>query len=345
MIFTQGICLAALTALLAAPALAQPKTPVLVGAVPSTSTGGLFVAKEKGYFAALGLDVQIENIVSASEVEAMLATNRLQVLSGAVAAGMFNSMAKNLPTKIYYNVAATPGFHFLLVRPELKDTMKTAADLKGRAIAINGRGTADYYLIGKLLETVGLSIKDIDIRVMAFGQMSVGLQNGAVDSAVTIAPFTDLLIQKGIGVRWLDPEDTLNVKPLLIAAGQMNTDWTAAHPRETVDYLAAVLRGAREYCEAFHGGANRAEIVRILAKYSSVHDADLIERMQWGASDPVGVIPAESLNDFQDFQLKERQIVEKIPLDRVADFAGIAEAGRRLGPFTLVHDDGKPGCR
>jgi NitT/TauT family transport system substrate-binding protein len=180
---------------------------------------------------------------------------------------------------------------------------------------------------------------------MAFGQMSVGLQNGAVDSAVTIAPFTDLLIQKGIGVRWLDPEDTLNVKPLLIAAGQMNTDWTAAHPRETVDYLAAVLRGAREYCEAFHGGANRAEIVRILAKYSSVHDADLIEKMQWGASDPVGVIPAESLNDFQDFQLKERQIVEKIPLDRVADFAGIAEAGRRLGPFTLVHDDGKPGCR
>ena len=47
--------------------------------------------------------------------------------------------------------------------------------------------------------------------------MSVGLQNGAVDSAVTIAPFTDLLIQKGIGVKWLDPEDTLNVKPLLIA--------------------------------------------------------------------------------------------------------------------------------
>ena len=38
------------TVILAAGAQAQTPVPIHVGVVPSTSTGGLYVAKEKGYF-------------------------------------------------------------------------------------------------------------------------------------------------------------------------------------------------------------------------------------------------------------------------------------------------------
>ena len=80
-----------------------------------------------------------------------------------------------------------------------------------------------------------------------------------------------------------------------------------------------MLKGTREYCEAYHFGANRAEVVKILAKYSSVHDPVLLNSMEWGSSDPVGDIPTDSLMDFQKFQLGEKQIGKIMPLEQLVE--------------------------
>lgn len=327
------------------PAMAQAPVPITVAIVPSISTAGLFIAQEKGFFRDLGLDVELDNIESGFDLQAMLATNRVQVISGAVSAAMFNSMAQNLPVKMFFTVAVSPSFHYLMVRTDLKDKIRTPADLKGRVIAISGKATGDYYAVGRVLELAGLTTADADIKSIGFSAMTAALQNKAIDVGVLIPPLTDAVAAKGLAVKWLDPEDVLTAKPELIAVGQMNTDWTKTHEQAARNFLKVVLRGTREYCEAFHFGPNRAEVVRILAKYSSIHDPALIDKIEWGASDPVGVIPTASLEDFEAFELSEKQIAAKLPLDRVAEFDWIKEAGRELGPFTLAHDDGKPGCR
>lgn len=326
-------------------AQAQTPVPIHVGVVPSTSTGGLYIAKEKGYFTQLGLDVTIEDVRSASQMQAMVATNRLQVLGGAISAGLINGIAAGVPLKIYYALALSPSAHNLLIRPDLQGVLKTPADLKGRSIALNGRGTIDDYEINELLASVGLAFRDVDIKLVPLTSMAAALQNKAVDAAMMFPPLSTLTEKNGVAVKWIEPEKYLRVAPLLIAVGQLNTDWANTNAAAGRKYLEAILRGTREYCEAYHFGANRAEVVKILAKYSSVHDPALLDAMEWGSSDPVGEIPTDGLMDFQKFQLGEKQIEKIMPLERLVEPNWIREAAQKLGPFKLAQDDGKPGCR
>jgi NitT/TauT family transport system substrate-binding protein len=342
--FNLSVILAILTALCST---ARPQTPapIHVGVVPSTSSGGLYIAKEKGYFSELGLDVVIDDVRSASQMQGMLATNRMQVLGGAISAGMINGVAAGVPIKAYYAIALSPSFHNLLIRPDLKDVIKTPADLKGRSIALNGRGTIDDYETNELLASAGLSFQDVEIKLVPLASMSAALQNKAVDAAMMFPPLSTLTANSGLGIKWIEPEQYLRVSPLLIAVGQFNTDWVAKNESTAKKYLQAVLRGTREYCEAFHFGANRPDVVKILAKYTRVHDPALLDAMEWGSSDPAGEIPTDSLMDFQKFHLNQRQIEKVVPIERLVERDWIREAARKLGPFKLEHDDGKAGCR
>src|SRR6478735_8132630 len=114
--FGTGVILTILVAVCSS-AWPQAPAPIHVGVVPSTSSGGLYIAKEKGYFSELGLDVVIDDVRSASQMQGMLATNRMQVLGGAISAGMINGVAAGVPIKAYYAIALSPSFHNLLIRP------------------------------------------------------------------------------------------------------------------------------------------------------------------------------------------------------------------------------------
>ena len=332
-------------ALAAAAASAQALEPVHVAIVPSTATGGLYIAKEKGYFASLGLDVELENATSASQMQAMLATNRIQVLGGAVTVGLINGIASGLPAKIYYTLSQNPSGHVILLRPDLAATVKTAADLKGRSLALNGRGTTDDYQAEEFLATGGLGFHDVEIKIIPLPDMAAALENKAIDAAMMFPPLSTVAMQKKIGLRWAEPEDHLRVQPLLIAAGQFNTDWAKSKEKAARAFLEGIIKGTREYCEAYHGGPNRAEVVKILAKYTTVHDPELIERMEWGSSDPEGRIPTDSVMAFQKLELAEKQVEKPVPIEQLVETGWIRAAAEKLGPFTLAHDDGKPGCR
>ena len=337
--------LAAAIILVAGVARAEEPVRLTAAVVPAIAAGGLYVAYEKGFFRAAGIELDIQDVNSGSDLQAMLATNRVQVISGAISAAMFNSMARDLPVKVFYTVGISPSFHYLMVRDDLKDAIRKPADLKGRSIAVSGRASGDYYGVARVLETGGLTFKDADVKTVGFSEMPAALQNKGIDVAVMIPPLTDAMVQRGLAVKWMDPEDVLTARPVLVAVGQMNTDWVESHEAATKAFLAAVLRGTREYCDAYHFGPNRAEVVGILAKYSSIHDAALIDRIEWGASDPIGEIPSASMADFQAFEVKENLTTTLLPLDRIARTDWIEQAGRALGPFKLTHDDGKPGCR
>ena len=51
--------------------------------------------------------------------------------------------------------------------------------------------------MGKLLGTVGLTLKDIDVKYMAFTQMAAALANKGVDAALEDAPFLEAVVEHG----------------------------------------------------------------------------------------------------------------------------------------------------
>ena len=344
--FLMAAALSLAALLCGADAWAQGRVKIEVGSVPSLSGGPIWIAKEKGYFDEVGLDVNIHPFTSSSgEVAALIATNQLQMVGGALSVGFFNSVDKGIPVKILLSRGTSPAYNILMLRPDLQATVKKAADLKGRPIAIVARGSIIVYQVGKILETGGLTLKDIEAKYMPFTDMAVALQNKAIDAALMIPPLSELVAEKGLAVKFIDSDDAIKVQPAMIAVKQVNTAWAEKNPKAVRDFVYAYERGVRDYCVAYHGGPNRAEIVKILAANTDVHDPALIEKMAWGSRDPYARLFEASLNDIQDFYLKEGLIARRFKMEELVATEYLDEANRKLGPFVLPVASAKAGCR
>ena len=336
-----------LHAALAATAAAQvpPPPKLVVGDNPSLGSAPLYVALAKGYYREAGLDVQLESVATAGDLAVALATNRVQVIGGALSAGFFNSLSKGLPIGLLMPRATSPYFHYLMIRPDRKTKFWHPADLKGHSIAVAARDAFLLYELVKILQSGGLSLADIDLKYIPFGQVETALTSGAVDAALMTSPLQDQLEAKGIGLKWINADSRIRVQPVLISAWQVNTDWLKHNESVAQAFVAATVRGARDYCNAFHGGPDRGEVARILIKYSDVRDATLLDQIEWGATDVHGRISEASVMDVQDTFFKERLVSERLPFGRIAPAAWVTEIAARLGPYRPINDDGLPGCR
>lgn len=123
---------------LAAPASAQK---ISIAVVPSVPGGTTYVALDKGYFRDAGLDVDIARIDSLGKAGAFLATNQVQVAQGGINAGFCNAVAQGLPVTLALESGSSPTYHQILVRTELKDKIRTPADLKRRTVGLSSPGS------------------------------------------------------------------------------------------------------------------------------------------------------------------------------------------------------------
>ena len=149
-------------------AFAQAAPKVVVGDNPSLSGAPLYVALEKGYYREAGIDVQLEMSGTSSDMAVLLATNRIQVIGGAISAGFFNSLSKGLPIGVLMSRATSPYAHYLMIRPDLRGKLREPADLKGRTVAVAARGAILLYELAKVLETGGLSLADVELKYIPF---------------------------------------------------------------------------------------------------------------------------------------------------------------------------------
>jgi NitT/TauT family transport system substrate-binding protein len=172
-------------------AFGQSLPKVIVGDNPSLSGAPLYVALERGYYRDAGVDVQLEMSGTTSDMAVLLATNRLNVIGGALSAGFFNSLSKGLPIALLISRATSPYSHYLMIRPDLKGRLAGPADLKGRTIAVAARGAILVYELAKILGAGGLTLGDVDLKYVPFGQMATALTTGAVDAALMISPLQD----------------------------------------------------------------------------------------------------------------------------------------------------------
>jgi NitT/TauT family transport system substrate-binding protein len=319
--------------------------PVVIGNIPSLTGAPLYIAIDKGYYQAAGLDVQLTNAGSPADQAALLTTNRLQLFGGAVTASFYNSFARKLPVALVLSRAVSPVNHYLMARMGLRGVLKSPADLKGRIIAIDQVGTDLSYELLKTLQSAGLTLADVQVKFLPFSEQPAALATGAIDMALMVSPLQDATAEKGIAFRFLNTNPYITPRPMVASVLEMNSDWAAAHPDAAKNFIMATLRATRYYCEAYHHGANRADVVRILAKYSNVQDPVLIDKIDWTAMDVDGRIPMPSIMDIQNFYIKDKLVNTPVPESDLAPPAWVAQARASLPPFKLAHDDHQPGCR
>jgi NitT/TauT family transport system substrate-binding protein len=327
-------------------ARAEAATPITIGVAPVVPTASTYLALEKGWLAEAGFDAKIEELDSATKLIPFLANGQMQVVHGGLGAVYFSAMAQGLPITLALDSGSSPINQDLLVRPDLAGTIKTIQDLKGRNVAFVAPAGVPIYSVGKLLETVGLSIKDIELKYMPFPSMGAAFANKAIDAALEVPPWGNLMVERGFGVRWLDPSTMIAPQPLELVAYAVNTDWATAHPDLARRLFLVLARAGREYCQAYHHGPNRAEISAILVKHKVLTDAALLERMPWQARDPNGKLGIESLVDIQDWFHKNGMLEKTAPRERLADASYAEAAAKEFGPFEVANKESTlKGCR
>lgn len=343
--FKKALAYAPLALCLTAPG-AHAQTVVKVAVARAMASASTFLAVDKGYFKEAGITIEFENANSSANVLAPLATNQIQFVEGGVSAGYFNAIEQGLPITIISDRVSTPLNHKLLVRADLKDKIKRISDLKGKNVASNGPAAVTTYEIGKILEADGIGLKDIDIKVLGFPQMGAAFKNGAIDAGLVIQPWAYSYDKDGFAFIFAGPDDYAKPSPMTIAVTFVNTDWAAKNKAVLNEFMVAYLRGVREYCQAYHGGASRKDVIDVSLKFEIDKSAENIERYPWPARNMDGSVNMDSVRDMQDYFRKEGLTKNVYPDARVYDPQYLNYANAKLGPAPAVNPKSDlKGCR
>jgi NitT/TauT family transport system substrate-binding protein len=324
----------------------RAETDVHVALVRSISNGAELLALDRGYFKQYGLNVSIEDINTSANTIAMLATNRLQIIAGGISAGYFNALQKDVPITIIGDRVSTPIRHNLMLRPDLKDRITDLKQLKGRTIASNGTGSVSTYELGKVLETVGLKLSDVEVKILGFPQMGTAFANKAIDAALVIPPFTYEFIDQHLAVEFAEVDMLVKPNPMTIAVIMTNTDWAKEHHDALQGYVDAYLRGVRDYCNAYHHGSVRQEMIDSIVKHAAERNPKLLNEYPWVARSPDLRVNVPSMLDMQDWFVANKFSTAKLPAEKLLDMSYADAAIKKLGPFRLEKTDSKlEGCR
>ena len=120
----------------------------------------------------------------------------------------------------------------------------------------------------------------------------------------------------------------------------------AMEPTWKARAFIAIARGTRDYCQAYHHGPNRPEVLDIMVKNKIVADRELLDRMDWQARSPDGAFNLDSVDSVQTFFKQEAIINKTAPRERLVDGSFAQAAAQELGPFRLANAASElQGCR
>lgn len=172
----------ALAALLAAflplGAQANDKMTILLDWFVNPDHAPLIVAREKGFFAARGLDVDLVAPADPNDPPKLVAAGRAD-LAVSYQPQLHVQVAEGLPLKRVGTLVATP-LNSLVVLAD--GPVRTLADLKGRKIGYSVGGFEDA-LLATMLSQAGLSADDVTLVNVNFS-LSPSLMSGQVDAVI-----------------------------------------------------------------------------------------------------------------------------------------------------------------
>ena len=186
----------------------------------------------------------------------------------------------------------------------------------------------------------------IYLRILPFTQMGIAFRNKAIDAGILIPPFVWQLQEQGLAVPFAAVDELVQPQPMTIAVIMANSEWVKGNKDLVQRYMTAWLRGARDYCQAYHGASNRQEVIDELVNSKTEPRRELLEKYPWPARSPNGQINVASMLDINAWYVQNKMSTTKFPAERVVDPSFINAAIARLGPFELKNKDSKlPGCR
>ncbi|BDQ34822.1 ABC transporter substrate-binding protein [Pseudodesulfovibrio portus] len=196
-------------------------TPVKVAHATWVGYGPLYIAKDLGYFAEEGLDVDIVIIEDEAQYAAALASGNIDGLGNVLDREVIH-FAKGTPEVVVFAMDESSGGDGVISSAEIK----TVADLKGKTVGLDKSSTS-YFFFLSLLAKYGVDEKDINITEMGASDAGAAFVAGRIDGAVTWEPWlTNAGEREGGHVLVSSKEMPKTIVDVFV----LNADFVKAHP-------------------------------------------------------------------------------------------------------------------
>lgn len=288
----------------------------------SSTSAGVFIAMQRGYFQDVGVDVELVPFGGGAQMISSIAASQVDVANTDSGAGLINAMGRNLPLRF-----AADGAHCaegrcnsaLAIRKDLIDSgaFKDLPDLRGLNMNTNTPGSTLNMFTLRTLEKAGLKETDVKSQVLAdFGDILPAFTSKSLDATYLIEPFTTQGASQNVLVKFKDTSQILGPQQSTVMVYAPNF----ATQRQEVGkkFMVAYLRGIRDFLDAFDSGKDQEQIISILTSTTLLKDP-----AQWKnvpqTFDANGQVLLDTLKFNQQWYVDHGAIPNPVNLDQVWD--------------------------
>jgi len=240
---------------------AADPTSLQIGTMPTDGSAQPFYGLDRNFFKDAGFDVKLTVLNNTASLASAVASGALEIGFGSVIplaqAHLRGLNFRVIAPATIYN--GTTPVNVIMVGKN--STVKTAADLNGQTVAVNGLRDLTQYEMQAFIDKNGGDVKSVKLIETPFSEMAVALDTGRVAAGILAEPF------------WTAALDTCRVlgngsaavgNHYMVTGWFASTDWLAKNGDTAKRLQAVMLQIAR------WANANRAESQTIVPKYTKI---------------------------------------------------------------------------
>ncbi|HEX6518465.1 MAG TPA: ABC transporter substrate-binding protein [Streptosporangiaceae bacterium] len=244
-----------------APGTGLTEKNVVVAAVPATGATGLYIAEQRGLFAAAGLHVTIEPSISAADVVPDLLNGSVNVSLGQWTSALAVEARGIQLRAIATGNSGGPSLENLVTAAN--SPIKTLSALRGKTIAVNALAGLSQLLTESVLAGAGVSANQVRFVVIPFPSMGAALARHQVDAAFMVQPYLGqvLAAHQAASLADIDQGATANFP---ITGYVVTTAWAKKNPATLAAFTRALAEGQKL------AATDRAAVNEAIVHYISI---------------------------------------------------------------------------
>ena len=302
---------ALLLALFLIASLQEGKAEIVKVAMPSTTQAVLpfTIARDKGYYRAEGLDVELILMSAPIASRALLSGD---VAVATVGGAGLPPVLRGSPFKFLFT-SYNRAMFWLYAKPEIRDVK----GLKNKRVGVSGIGSGPDSLLREILRQNGLDANR-DVTVLSLGVMPTifsGLQSGIVDAAMLSPPVTFKAEEAGFHELVSFPkQDLVELQgSILVRDASLQSD-----PAQMERFIRGTYKGFLYIKD------NRSGTIPIVSRYLQVNEslaAKAYDHVVKPAMTQDGTLSQDMQAKAVEHVLKRLDLKKAPPLAKIFDFS------------------------
>ncbi|SFM22541.1 NitT/TauT family transport system substrate-binding protein [Paenibacillus sp. 1_12] len=308
---------------------------VEIGMLKLASSAPLFIGIEKGFFKDLNIDAKAKWFDAAQPIAVATAGGSVDVGATGITASLYNMVAGGQKLLIVADKGREQkGYSSTALLVPKDSSVKSIEELKGKKIGITQTGSTYHYMVGRLLEKHGLTLKDIElVPLNSIKGLMESLKSKQVDAVMLNEPNITAVVKEGYGKVVSQVGDEMDYQ----TSGLFFSPKLAGNKDAAVRFLQAYAKATRYYYDAVLTqkdgkvvpGANYDEVVKIVAKYTDQPEEIVKQGLPYMDRD--GKLLATDIKTQVDWYAKEKLIEKAIDTSGIVNTELLDEALKKLG--------------